>query len=68
MVQLADIERTCLEQVITNVEAAKILAVSKKRIRDLCVSGKLIARQAGTIWLISKTSVEQRMAESGKLH
>jgi len=57
---LAQIELTCLEQVVTNVEAAKILGVSKKRIRDLCVSGKLISRQAGTIWLISKTSVESR--------
>ena len=57
---LVQIELTCLGQVVTNVEAAKILGVSKKRIRDLCLSGKLIARQAGTIWLISKTSVESR--------
>ena len=50
-----------LEQVVTIAEAVKLLAVSKKRVRDLCLSGKLIARQAGSTWLILKSSIEERL-------
>lgn len=50
-----------LEQVVTIAEAVKLLAVSKKRVRDLCVSGKLTARQAGSTWLILKSSIEERL-------
>jgi len=56
----------CLNEIITIAEAVKILAVSKKRVRDLCMSGKLIARQAGTTWLISKSSVENRKVQNGR--
>lgn len=62
--RLNELEAICLDQVITIGEAVTILTVSKKRVRDLCVSGKLIARQAGSTWLISKTSVEDRKNEA----
>jgi excisionase family DNA binding protein len=64
---LMDVEKICLEQTITTQEASKILGVSRKRVNDLCNKGKLIARQAGAAWLISRLSVEQRKAQNGKL-
>ena len=60
---LSDVEKICLEQVLTISEAVKSLGVTRKRVHDLCVSGKLIARQSGTIWLISKTSVDKRKVD-----
>lgn len=57
---LNDIEKVCLEQVVTIAEVAAQAKVSKKRVRDLCLSGGLVARQSGSVWLISRTSVEKR--------
>lgn len=57
------VDLACLLEVITAEEAAKMLKLSRKRVRDLCIGGQLSARQssAGKAWLISKTSVERRL-------
>lgn len=57
---LSEIEQVCLKEVLTITEVMAALSVTRKRVRDLCMSGKLVARQSGTIWLISKTSVDKR--------
>lgn len=47
-----------LDQVITAQEAADMLGVSRRYIVKICGQGKLTARNAGSTWLILKSSVE----------
>jgi hypothetical protein len=58
MEKLKQLELTCLEGVLTIAEVVEIYHRSKKRVRDLCLNGKLISRQSGSTWLISKVSCE----------
>ena len=58
---LKEIERVCLNEVVTIQEAASLLSVTRKRVRDLILCNKLVARQSGSIWLISKASIERRL-------
>jgi len=58
--KIVEIEKMCLDQVLTVAEAAALYNRSRKRIMDLCKSGGIIARQSSTIWLLSKASCDER--------
>lgn len=46
-----------LDEVMTPMEAAEALSLSRRHVNRLCETGKLTARRASGIWLILKSSV-----------
>ena len=52
-----------LKEWITAEEAGRILGVSSRRVRQLIGEGKLVARKKGNLWLVSKESVYEYLAE-----
>jgi len=45
---------------LTVHEAAALLGVSVRRVRQLCEQGRLVARKHGPVWLIDRASVVAR--------
>lgn len=51
--------------VMTVEEAAVVLGVSERAIQSLAQRGRLVGKRAGRDWILSRESVEARLAEVG---
>ena len=65
---MVSLEKICLEQVTTISEACERWDKNKKTVRMLCLSGALVARQAGSTWLISTDSLVRRWGNGKVIH
>ena len=53
-------------ELVTANEAAEILGVTRMRINQLIKANKLEAMRMGNMWLISKDSIQKRLANPPK--
>lgn len=55
-----------MKNLITVLQAARLLKISEVRIRQLCVTGQIKAQKMGRDWLVNLKSVNQRIKAGPK--
>lgn len=65
---IEDMQRECLDLVLSVPEASKLYNKNRTTIIDLIQSGRLIGRQArfGNMWFVSKLSCDERWPDYGR--
>ena len=53
-------------EIMDTNEAAELLGVSSRRIKALISAGLLDGRRFGGVWIVTRESVEKRIAENPK--
>jgi Helix-turn-helix domain len=67
---IEEIDRACLEQVLSISEVSALYHKDNKTVYNLCKEGRLVCRRAafGSVWFISKRSCDERWNADGKLN
>lgn len=65
---IEELDRACLQQVLSISEVCAIYHKDNKTVYNLCKEGRLVCRRAafGSVWFISKRSCDERWDTDGK--